>query len=74
MSDFEKARLEQLQSDVEEYDEIHAYIEGVDEEKDVRQQQASFDEEACLFTLDNGVEKRRYAIEHVVYWYPPVDV
>lgn len=71
MSDIQQNRIEQLEQDVEEYDEIHAYIAEIGEEKDIRSRHTEFDHDACLVTIDDGVTFYRLSIEHFVYWTQP---
>lgn len=70
MSDTEQARFEQLKDDVQEYDEIHAHVAELGE-KDIRQKDVEFNDDACLVTIDDGVTFHRIPMEHVVHWYPP---
>lgn len=66
-------RLEQLEADIEEYDEVHGYIAELGEEKDFREKDTTIDHDTGLVTVDNGITFRRYQIEHFIYWYPPRD-
>ena len=66
-------KLEQLEADIEEYDEVHAVIAELDDEKDFRQKDTTIDHDTGLVTVDNGITFRRYHIDHFVYWTPPRD-
>lgn len=73
MSEIEKERLKQLEQDVQDHDEVHAYIAELGEERDFRSKDIEFNHDACLVTIDDGVTFYRIQMEHIIYWTPPRD-
>ena len=64
--------IQKVQTDIEQHGEVHATFEEIDEEVELRQGTAEFDDDASVITLESSSQAtERFGYERLVSWYLP---
>lgn len=64
--------IQKVQTDIEQHGEVHATFEDIDEEVELRQGTAEFDDDVGVITLESSSQvTERFGYERLVSWYLP---